>query len=182
MLGCFMPKIGRWVFVAVVSLVSFGCGDDLKDPDKEEKYTGPLIENIDVTTIYSDSAKVLVKLMAPIQQDFESGDAVFPKGFFVEFYEDGKITSTLKANYGEMKRNENLYMARGNVVMNNIAKKESLETEQLFWNQSRDRIYTDKFVKITTPERVIMGQGLETNQHFFPYSFHKVTGTLELQE
>lgn len=177
-----MPRTGMWVFLAVLSLVGLSCGDNLKDPDKEEKYTGPLIENMDVTTIYSDSAKVLVKLRAPVQQEFESGDAIFPKGFFVEFYEDGKITSTLKANYGELKRNSNLYVARGNVVMNNIVKKESLETEELFWNESKDRIYTDKFVKITTPERVIMGQGLETNQRFFPYSFHKVTGTLELTE
>lgn len=177
-----MPKVGMWVILVVVSFISFSCGDDLKDPDKEEKYEGPLIENVDVTTIYSDSAKVLVKLKAPVQQEFESGDAIFPKGFFVEFYEDGKVTSTLKANYGELQRSTNMYVARGNVVMKNIVKKESLETEELFWNQSKDRIYTDKFVKITTPERVIMGQGLETNQQFFPYSFHKVTGTLELTE
>jgi len=177
-----MPRTVIAFLLVVLSITNISCGENLKDPDKEEKYTGPLIENVDVETIYSDSAKVLVKLKAPVQQEFESGDAIFPKGFFIEFYEDGKVTSTLKANYGELKRNTNMYVARGNVVMNNLVKKESLETEELFWNQSKDRIYTDKFVKITTPERVIMGQGLETNQKFFPYSFHKVTGTLELTE
>jgi LPS export ABC transporter protein LptC len=177
-----MPKIWIQALLVALTFVGFSCGGDLKDPDKEEKYTGPLIENVDVTTIYSDSAKMLVKLRATVQQEYESGDAIFPKGFFVEFYENGKVSSTLKANYGELKRRENLYVARGNVVMNNLGKKESLETEELFWNQNKDRIYTDKFVKITTPERVIMGQGLETNQKFFPYSFHKVTGTFDLSE
>jgi LPS export ABC transporter protein LptC len=176
-----MPKVGVWVLI-IILLVSFGCGDNLKDPDKEEKYRGPLVENTDVITIYSDSAQVLVKLKAPVQQEFESGDAIFPQGFFVEFYEDGKLTSTLKANYGELKRTTSMYEARGNVVMKNLAKKESMETEELFWDQARDRIFTDKFVKITTPERVIMGQGLETNQSFFPYTFQKVTGTIELTE
>ena len=177
-----MQRIWMQVLCIALVLTGFSCGRDLKDPDKEKKYTGPLIENVDVVTIYSDSAKMLVKLKAPVQQEFETGDAVFPKGFFIEFYENEKITSTLRANYGELKRRDNLYVARGNVVMKNIVKKESLETEELFWNQSRDRIYTDKFVKITTPERVIMGQGLETNQKFFPYSFHKVTGTFDLSE
>lgn len=165
-----------------VAFTGFSCGGDLKDPDKEVKYTGPLIENKDVLTIYSDSAKVLLKLQAPVQQEFETGDATFPKGFFVEFFENGKASSTLRANYGELQRRENMYIARGNVVMKNIEKKESLETEELFWNQATDRIYTDKFVKITTPERVIMGEGLETDQSFKNYTLRKVTGTFELSE
>jgi LPS export ABC transporter protein LptC len=177
-----MHKVWMQVLVTVLAIMCISCGGDLKDPDKEQKYAGPLIENIDVVTIYSDSAKVLVKLRAPVQQEFESGDAIFPKGFYIEFYENEKISSTLKANYGELNRRNNLYVARGNVVMKNIEKKESLETEELFWNQNTDRVYTDKFVKITTPERVLMGQGLETNQKFFPYSFHKVTGSFELSE
>lgn len=177
-----MQKLWVQVLLTVLAIGSFSCGGDLKDPDKEDKYSGPLIENKDVVTIYSDSAKMLVKLRAPVQQEFESGDAIFPEGFYVEFYENEKISSTLKANYGELRRRDNLYVARGNVVMKNVEKKESMETEELFWNQNKDRVYTDKFVKITTPERVIMGQGLETNQKFFPYSFHKVTGSFDLNE
>jgi LPS export ABC transporter protein LptC len=172
-----------WLFVLVVavSIFGYGCSDDLKDPDKEIKYTGPLIENANITTLYSDSAKILIRLRAPVQQEFENGDGVFPKGLYVEFFrEDGQITSTLKANYGKQERNKDLFLVKGNVVLENLEKQEKLETEELYWDKNKDRIYTDKFVKITTPERVLMGKGLETNQSFWPYKILNPTGIIEL--
>jgi LPS export ABC transporter protein LptC len=176
-----------WIisFVAMMTLIGFGCKKDLKDPDKEQKYTGPTMENHDVITLYSDSARLLIKLQAPIQQEFENGEGVFPEGLYVEFYEkeqEGQVTSTLRANYGKQNRNKNLYEARGNVVVDNLAKQEKLETEELFWDRRKARIYTEKFVKITTPEEVIMGQGLQANQDFSNYKIKKVTGVFNLKE
>ncbi|GAB3542315.1 LPS export ABC transporter periplasmic protein LptC [Pontibacter brevis] len=174
-----------WIagLVVLMTTLGFGCKDDLKDPDKEQKYTGPTMENHDVITLYSDSAKLLVKLQAPVQQEFESGDGVFPEGLFVEFYEQGEhVTSTLKANYGKQDRNQNLFEARGNVVVNNLKKQEKLETEELYWDRRKARIYTDKMVKITSPEEVVIGQGLEANQDFSNYRIRKVTGQFNLKE
>ena len=169
--------------MVVLTSIGFSCKDDLKDPDKEEKYTGPLIENRDVVTLYSDSAKLLIKLQAPVQQEFENGDGVFPEGLYVEFYQrPGNVSSTLRANYGKQERNKDIYIARGNVVLNNIQKQEKLETEELFWDKNKAQVYTDKFVKITTPERVLMGQGLQANQDLSRYRILKPTGTLDLTE
>lgn len=167
----------------LVTSLAFSCKDELQDPDKEIKYVGPLIENKDVTTLYSDSAKLLIKLQAPLQQEFENGDGVFPKGLYVEFYETpGQKTTTLRANYAKHDRNKDLYLAKGNVVVNNLQKQEMLETEELYWDKNKQEIYTDKFVKITTPEEVITGQGLRANQDFSRYSIAKVTGTFSLKE
>ncbi len=174
-----------WIYGILLLIVSMAisCSGELQDPDKEKKYTGPLIENKEVTTLYSDSAKLLIKLKAPVQQEFENGDGVFPKGLYVEFYEKpGQMTSTLKANYAKQDRNKDLYLAKGNVVVNNIQKQEKLETEELFWNKNKEEIYTDKFVKITTAEEVITGKGLRANQDFSRYSITKVTGTFSLKE
>jgi LPS export ABC transporter protein LptC len=174
-----------WIYGVLLLIVSmaFGCSGELQDPDKEIKYSGPLIENKEVVTLFSDSAKLLIKLKAPVQQEFENGDGVFPKGLYVEFYEKpGQMTSTLKANYAKQDRNKDLYLARGNVVVNNIQKQEKLETEELYWNKNKEEIYTDKFVKITTAEEVITGKGLRANQDFSRYSITKVTGTFSLKE
>lgn len=166
-----------------ILLLGAGCKDDLKDPDKEFKFDGPLRETENVLTLYSDSARVLIKLEAPVQQDFESGDAVFPDGIYVEFYEkDGSLSSTLRSNYAKQERNKDFFTVRGNVILENIVKKEKLETEELFWDKNKDRIFTDKFVKVTTPERLLTGTGLETNQNFFPYTVLKVTGRFDLKE
>ncbi|WP_276498344.1 LPS export ABC transporter periplasmic protein LptC [Pontibacter litorisediminis] len=166
-----------------LTLAGFGCKREIKDPDEEERYTGPTIENHDVTTLYSDSAKLLIKLQAPVQQEFESGDGVFPEGFYVEFYDkDGKLESTLRGNYGKQDPRKSLYYARGNVVVDNLKKQEKLETEELYWNRGKAQIYTDKFVKITTPEEILTGKGLTAKQDMSRYAIKQVTGKFNFSE
>ncbi|HEY4650427.1 MAG TPA: LPS export ABC transporter periplasmic protein LptC [Pontibacter sp.] len=178
-------KIKGWIYCLLLAatIASAGCQQELKDPDKEVKYTGPLIENKDVFTLYSDSAKLMIRLKAPVQQEFEAGDGVFPKGFFVEFMQQpGTVTSTMRANYGRQDKRTEIYTARGDVQVHNIVKEEKLETEELYWDRRQRKIYTDKFVKITTPTRVITGQGLRSDQSFENYTIQKITGVFDLEE
>jgi LPS export ABC transporter protein LptC len=101
----------------------------------------------------------------------------------VEFMQKpGQVTSTLRSNYAMQDKRKELYIARGKVEVNNILKAEKLETEELYWDRYKARIYTDKFVKITTPNRVITGQGLESDQSFTNYTIRKITGVFDLEE
>ena len=178
-----MPRSIFSVLIALFVMLAAGCGTELKDPDKEKKYEGPFRETANVLTLYSDSAKVMVRLQTPMQEDYENGDVVFPDGIDVEFLEEGEtVTSTLRANYGKQERNKDLYLVRGNVIVHNLQKQEKLETEELYWNKAKAQIYTDKFVKITTPEEILMGHGLEANQDFSNYRIKKVTGVFSLKE
>lgn len=181
-----MQMRNHWITVllAVLLLVgSSGCERDLKDPDEAVKYTGPTMENHDVTTLYSDSAELITKIQAPVQQEFESGDRVFPKGFYVEFYdEQGQLESTMRGNYGKQEPGKSLYVARGNVVVNNIKKREKLETEELFWNRNKAKVYTDKFVIFTTAEQRLTGTGFTANQDLSRYSIKNVTGVFNFEE
>ncbi|WP_347159933.1 LPS export ABC transporter periplasmic protein LptC [Pontibacter chitinilyticus] len=173
-----------WIYTILLLLSCLvACKDDLKDPDKEIVYKGPLIENHDVVTLYSDSARLQIKLQAPVQQEFDNGDGIFPKGLYVEFYgEPGQITSTLKSNYGKQDKRKDLYIARGNVVVKNLQKKEQLETEELFWDKNKGTIYTDKFVRITTAEEILTGNGLRANQGFSNWRILKPTGSFSLKQ
>ncbi|GHA64304.1 LPS export ABC transporter periplasmic protein LptC [Pontibacter akesuensis] len=175
----------QWIaaLLAVLLMVGSGCERDLKDPDKEVKYTGPTMENHDVTTLYSDSAKLITKIKAPVQQEFETGDRVFPKGFYVEFYDaQGKLESTMRGNYGKQQPGKNLYFASGNVVVNNLKKQEKLETEELYWNRNKAKVYTDKFVIFTTAEQRLTGTGFTANQDLSRYTISKVTGVFNFEE
>ncbi|GAB3825434.1 hypothetical protein GCM10028895_35040 [Pontibacter rugosus] len=86
--GLLIKMRNGWLaaLMLVFLIIGSGCERELKDPDKEVKYDGPTMENHDVTTLYSDSAKLVTKIQAPVQQEFETGDRVFPKGFYVEFF------------------------------------------------------------------------------------------------
>ena len=53
-------------------------------------------------------------------------------------------------------------------------KTDILETEKLNWNKQKEEIFTDEFVKITTDNEVIFGQGLVSNQNFSKYTIRKL--------
>jgi len=66
------------------------------------------------------------------------------------------------------------------VVVNE--KNEKLNTEKLEWDEQTGKLYSDQFVKITTPEEIIMGTGFEADQNFNSYRIFKVTGTITVKQ
>lgn len=161
----------------------FACGKPTQDPDKQPKYKGPIMETANVQTLYSDSARLKIKLAAPLQQQFENGDAVYPKGLDLTFLDDrGSVSTTLRANYGRYDKETDAYLARGNVVVKNLAKNETLETEELRWSKQKQKITTDKFVKIRTADEILTGHGLEANQDFSRYRILKPSGVFSVRQ
>jgi LPS export ABC transporter protein LptC len=169
------------ILVLVGSIL--GCkpaDDDLK---KKVVYKGPIAETRNIVSQFSDSAKLQIKLMAPLQLQYESGDAIYPDSLFLTFFDkDGKVNNTLRANYGKYEKQKDLYFVRGNVVVHNPTKDETMRTEELFWDKQTRRIYTDKFVTIKTKDEFLQGQGLETNQEFYPMKIKKPTGAFTVQQ
>jgi LPS export ABC transporter protein LptC len=144
-------------------------------------YKGPLMETTNVRTLFSDSAKLKFQLTAPLEQRFENNDLVYPKGMVVTFYSaDGKknVVNTLKANYGKMDNAKNLIIMRSDVRVVNVPQEQRLNTEELFYDRTKQLIYTDSamFVKVTTPTENLEGYGLTANQSFSRYSIKKPVG------
>lgn len=148
-----------------------------------EEYNGPVVEAEHVVTYYSDSARVTLKLEAAKQLEFDNGDREFPRGVYLEFYDkDGKISSTMRGDYCYYTQATGTYRASGDVVIKGVKKQEQLNTEELFWNQREETIYTDKFVRIEKDGEIHMGDGLEANQDFTEYSILKSRGSIYLDE
>ena len=146
-------------------------------------YTGPLMETTNVRTLVSDSAKLKFQITAPLEQQFENSDIVYPKGMVVTFYSaDGKKTviNTLVAKYGKFEKTKNLYTMRGEVRVTNVPAQQRLHTEEMFFDKTKQLIYTDSamFVKVETPTEYIDGYGLTANQNFSRYSIKRPTGIL----
>jgi hypothetical protein len=70
--------------------------------------------------------------------------------------------------------------ARNDVVVIN-KKGEKLNTEELIWDEQREQIYSNAFVKITTDDEIIMGNGLESNQTFTDYTVKHITGSIKVK-
>jgi LPS export ABC transporter protein LptC len=158
------------------------CKPSVKDIKKKVVYKGPVAETTNVSTLYSDSARLQIKLSAPLQLQYENQDGIYPKGIFMTFFDrQGKVTNTVRANYGKYDKQKDQYFIRGNVVLENAVKKETLRTEELFWEKNTRKIHTDKFVTIQTDRDILKGQGLTANQDFSDYEILKPTGIFSLK-
>jgi LPS export ABC transporter protein LptC len=140
-----------------------------------------------VEVLYSDSGKVKVQLNADEILQFAKAERPyieFPKGIRVIFYDDSlRIDSELSANYAKYFQNEKLWEARGNVIADKISSGEKLNTEELFWDENLDRIYSNSFSRIERKDMVYYGQkGFETNQKFNPMRLKSSKATIQIKD
>lgn len=153
---------------------------EVKEP---VEYTGPLSEAEDVELFYSEKDIIKIKMNAPLVYDYKSGDKEFPKGLYMEFFDEfGKLESTLKANHAYFFADKKLWRGQGKVEVKNVNKNEQLNTEELFWKQDDQKIYTDKFVTIRQQGDVIYGEGLDAKQDLSEYTITQIRGQFHVEE
>ncbi|HLT07393.1 MAG TPA: LPS export ABC transporter periplasmic protein LptC [Cyclobacteriaceae bacterium] len=170
----------RIIGLLILSLLfAASCREDV-DKSQLEFYDGPMRIGHDIELLHSDSAVVVVKLVAAKQLVFQNGDIQFPEGILIHFYEKtGELSSTIRADRGFYERRTNIYRGEGDVRVHNIPKEQKLSSEELFWDPNKKIIYTDKFVTVEEPDRLIQGTGMEADEGFNSYRFDKVSGIID---
>jgi len=171
------------VLLASVQLV--GCTEK-EDAAQPIVYSGPLIETTNVETLVSDSARLQLRLTAPLEQQYENGDMLYRKSVKVQVYDKpGKvIVNTLSAKFGKLDKGKQLYTMRGDVQVANVPQQQTLRTEELFYDKLKRKIYTEPTMKVRvqTPTEVLTGEGLEANEDFSRYRIFKPIGTFTLDQ
>lgn len=167
-----------------LSIVSISCKNKIPVIPKSDLLTLPSLTVKDFKTTLTDSGRIQLVLSAPIVEKYEKTDppyAEFRSGIKVVFY-DGKDSAQARvtAKYAKC-TNNNLWELRDSVVVIND-KDERLETEQLFWDQDKDLIHSDRFVKITSVDQVTQGIGFESDSHLNRRKIKKVTGDIYLKD
>ena len=173
---------GCWRLLAGCLLA--GCqGLDDSAAQKPVLYTGPIVETTNVVTLFSDSARLKFRLRAPLEQKYEQGDMWYRRGVLLTFFDrTGRVQNTLRGNVGHFDKAKNLYHVKGHVQVQSAVKKQQLDTEELFFDQNKQRIYTDQFVRIETDTEVLTGTGLTANQDFSRYTILHPPGTFALKD
>lgn len=164
-----------WVY-SLLFFILTACDEDSDKPIPP--YTGPIIETFDVQTLYSDSAKLKMRITAPKQWQFQNGNVEYPEGVEVIFYNEQKqARSRLTALKGKYDKATNLYTATGKVVLKDLTEDKTLKTEVLHWSPHEKRIFTDNFVVIESGDNVVKGEGFTANQDLQYYKILKPTGS-----
>lgn len=163
-----------------------GCENDLS---KVNTISSKLFEvsvetsrGIEIT--YSDSTKVKAVLSSPLLMSYATEEPydLMPEGLKVVFYNDSlQVESTLTAKYGRRDLEKKTMEVRDSVVVISSDGRK-LETERLVWEEEGDRIYSDRFVKITAANGDIsQGSGIETNSSFDPYRLLSYSGDITIE-
>lgn len=159
------------------------CNTKEGDLSKITPYNEPLMETYNIERLYSDKAVIRVRMTAPKEEQMESEDMFYPKGVYIEFYDEKQTrTSTLRANAGKYSKAKQLYTVTGNVVIIDSVKAQKMNTEELNWDPNKQKIFTDKFVTIQTKNEVIKGQGLEAKQDFSNWRILNPSGRLPINK
>ena len=171
------------LFILHSSFLLSAC-DEPKQTKKVAPYSGPIEEINDVKLLYSEAAKLKVRLTTPKQFRYVNDDRKYPKPVNIVFYNPtGEEVTTIRSDSGRYDKGKDLYVVMGNVVVVNKQKQEKLLTPELYWKPQTKKVYTDKRVTILsqlTGEK-LYGIGLDANQDFSQYSIRKPTGVFNVE-
>lgn len=131
--------------------------------------------------IYTENGLPRLKLIAPITMSFQFAPepyTEFPEGIQLYTFSDGKsVESFLTAKYAVHYDKKKMWEARNNVVAMN-RKGEILNTEKLFWDEQKKIIYSNDFVKFTSVDGVIFGEGFEADELLENVEIKNTSGTI----
>ena len=135
--------------------------------------------------MYSDSGKVTLVVRTPFIQQFtakEDPHTLFPEGLTVLFYDKKtKPQASITAHYARYTEKDEQWELRDSVVAVNT-EGDILETELLYWSEPRDRVWSDRFVRFTLKDKIIMGTGFESDSRLTNGTIKNVSGTIYVND
>lgn len=176
----------RYILSAGLFLLLASCSNSMKEINELVSKTQAQEDHgKDVTVLYSDAGKIKVRLFTHELIRNESANPAYTdmkNGMKVEFFNDSAIVkNTLTARTARWYEQANNILIRDSVVVMND-KGEKLETQELIWNQSIKKFFTEKPVRISTATQIIFGIGMEASQDFSWYKIKEPRGSVRVNK
>lgn len=177
--------------IAIILIVVLACFMACHHTDRpmveafESRENTPLLLADTVTTLISDSGITRYRITTSRWEVYDKARPphwLFPVGILLErFNNDLETEASLEADYAYYNEEAQLWELDGNVKAVNL-EGEVFETQQLFWSQREERVYSDSLIRITRETSIITGIGFESNQEMTRYTIRKPQGVFPLKE
>ncbi len=169
---------GAVFYVGIILL--FACENDLSKVEQlsAKKLSVPVDKSTGVEIIYSDSSIVKAKLITPELLNFKTEKPYIEmnKGVTVIFYDRfQQESSRVRSDYAIRRERENIVELKRNVVATNI-KGETFKSDELIWDETKKRFYSNKIVSITSNQNILYGTSFWANEDFSYYEIVQSTG------
>jgi LPS export ABC transporter protein LptC len=178
-----LAQILAW-FIPVLMLAAPACERKATDELPNILLDNPNLELLeDVEILYSDSAFVKVRVRGPVMlYHTERNDPrqEFIEGIEVEFLDRNmEVLSRLTAKFAIRRESLGIIIVRDSVVWKSN-QNEQLTTDEMTWDERRQKVFTDRFVVITRPEEILYGRGFEADQDFTNITMKAVEGRVKV--
>ncbi len=154
------------------ALLMQGCENDLREVEKVSKRTqsAQVDKSLEVEIIYSDSAKVKARVLAPELLHFKTKKPYYEmlKGATVIFFDENKKESgRIVSDYALMHEKSRIVEMRRNVV-GTSQRGDVFKSDELIWDPARPKpIYSTKMVNVTQPNgNILFGNGFSSDEGF----------------
>lgn len=166
---------------AVAFVVYLWVGKDKKKVEKTDLSGLPMQTVDDMFAVQTKNGVVVMRIEADKMLRYENDTTateLFPEGFAVYSYTDEGLLETIllsdqarhilyKSSNGEE------WQAFGNVSVQNIIKRETMETDTIYWDQRSHQIYTDCYIRMYSPDGFMQGYGMRSDDKARNAVIHK---------
>ena len=140
-----------------------------------------------LTIVVSENGRKSYRFTTPLLEGYTLGRdpyREFRKGIKITTFQDDSLTTvnaTLESNYAIYYENRKLWEAKGNV---RIVKHDGTKvfTQQLFWNSTTKRIYSNVDTKIVTADDTHYTEGFESDEDLVELNFRHWKGKVMMKE
>lgn len=172
--------------LALIFIV-LSCKDEVKSvvSHSTDPETTPTILTTQITTLVSDSGITKYRITSDrwdIYDESEVPNWKFPTGIFLEQFDQNlKTIATFECDSASYLKNSKLWHFVGNVRSWNT-KNELILTNDLYWDQNNKKVYSDSFIHIEQPERILEGFGFISNEQLTTYTLKRPMGIFPVDE
>ncbi|MBE6310048.1 MAG: LPS export ABC transporter periplasmic protein LptC [Bacteroidales bacterium] len=175
------------LFTLAAMSIAFSCKNEVKSVIQQstDPEVTPTMLTTDITTLVSDSGVTKYRITSQRWEMYDESDTpnwVFPKGLFLEQFDSTlKVEATFECDSARYLKNSKLWQFMGNVRSWNT-KKDLILTNELYWDQNKKKVYSDSFIHIEQPERILEGYGFESNERLTTYKLKRPMGIFPVNE
>lgn len=174
-----------FLLMTVTALLAVGCESNFKEVQKMD-YSEfiPSGEAEDFNLKYTDSGKIKSILVSPKMLDYSGVEfpfTEFPKGLDVTMYDEKNKRTFIHADYGVTFKGTDIIDLQHNVKISNETG-QTMQTEQLYFDQKNEWFFTEKKFKFTDPKGVSYGEGIDFSKDFKIVNSQKINGQIDQAE
>lgn len=157
---------------SAVAFILFSCKSKLSQADKLDIAKIPLQKVDSMYLVQTKNGMIEMRVVTGEMQHFENDTMscdVFPEGMNVYAYTDDEvlestIVSDEASHFTNKNTKEEIWKAYGNVVVKNIVKNQTMESDTIYWDQTAKEIYTDCYVRLYSDDGFIQGYGMRSDE------------------